>query len=179
MGSRRGPGFVVTEEVVTTTKTRRVLSLTARRATVLATLLALTGVAAGVGGTLGWQAYTTARHKREDAREACRRVRELVPTYGYDTPSFPFSEVAWLNQLVDATELAGGTLEELDRRGDPDSPEGKLAFAAEQLRTSTIGGGLNHPTFMEDLVGVLHVCEDILNSPWAPNPYRGLKVPWP
>lgn len=132
----------------------------------------LAGVLVGGGAVLGTLVLRADKPSQDqswapppqwtDAALGCQRVKELEGSYGQSPPgALPFSEVSWLNSLVDATEIAGAT--QLPYMGgDANRPEWKLAFAASNLRTVTIGGGLNHPEFPRVLVEFTDRCDRYL-----------------
>lgn len=93
-----------------------------------------------------------------DPQVACDQVRSLERSYGQTGTSGLFSEVLWLTQLVNATEMAGAA--NFDNEHS-DVPQGyfDIGWAADKLRMVTIGGGLSHPLFPVHLVEFLDTCD--------------------
>jgi hypothetical protein len=85
-------------------------------------------------------------------------VRELEARYGQDQGS-PFSEVLWLVQMVNATELAGANMAGSEDPSQVTEGERETMYAAEDLRMVTIGGGLAHPEFPRLLVEFTDICD--------------------
>lgn len=92
-----------------------------------------------------------------DPALGCSQVRSLERSYGQSNGS-PSSEVLWLTQLVNATEVAGATNSGFE---GPDVPSAdmEVAAAADKLRMVTIGGGLSHPQFPVYLTELLDTCD--------------------
>lgn len=94
-----------------------------------------------------------------DPQVACDQVRSLEVSYGQSDPSgLPFSENLWLNQLVNATEMAGAANSGSE---GPDIPQGdrELAYVADKLRFVIIGDGISNPLFPGYLVDFLDICD--------------------
>lgn len=95
-----------------------------------------------------------------DVEAGCRQVRGLVASYGQGGQSgLGFSEVLWVNNLVDATEVAGANTTQREVPGDVTRGEGAVMYAAEKLRVVAIGGALGHPEFPRLLVELTDTCD--------------------
>ncbi len=93
-----------------------------------------------------------------DAAAACAELRPHVAAYGKTGSSgLPFSEVGWLDGLVNLTEWMGAT--GFNYGGSFSKAESDVAFAALQLRDVTIGGGLNHSMFAQALTDLMDACD--------------------
>lgn len=92
-----------------------------------------------------------------DVPNACSSYRHVLESYG-QAATLPFSEVLWLNQLVNVTELMGATTTGYGDAGLSDA-EQDVASAAGEVRLVTIGGGLSHPEFPRVTAALLDACD--------------------
>jgi hypothetical protein len=93
-----------------------------------------------------------------DIQGACSALPGVIKAYGQEPGGFPFSVVAWLGQVVNLTELMGATGYDYGLDGLSPSEE-DVAYAAANVRTVTIGGGLSHPQFPVVMAALMDACK--------------------